>query len=84
MALGGGPWLDFTVADKGIGLKNLCVALQISLDEVMAFGDNYNDVPMLELAGCAYIMDNAPPPLRRIFPKRCSKVEEVLAQIKLY
>ena len=81
MALGGGPWLDFTIADKSVGLKNLCDALQISPDEVMAFGDNYNDVPMLALAGCAYIMDNAAPPLRRMFSKHCSKVEEVLAQI---
>ena len=81
MALGGGPWLDFTIADKGIGLKNLCDVLQINLDEVMAFGDNYNDVPMLELAGTAYIMDDAAPPLRRMFPKHCSKVEEVLARL---
>ena len=81
MAWGGGPWLDFNTADKGTGLKTLCGALQISPDEVMAFGDNYNDVPMLALAGCAYIMDNAAPPLRRMFSKHCSKVEEVLAQI---
>lgn len=81
MALGGGPWLDFTIADKGIGLKNLCDALRTAPDEVMAFGDNYNDVPMLELAGTAYIMDSAAPPLRRMFPKHCSKVEEVLARL---
>ena len=36
----------------------------IELAEVMAFGDNYNDVSMLDIVGVPYIMDGAAAPLR--------------------
>lgn len=77
-AVAGEKWLDFTLADKGTGLRRLCAALGVSLGEVMAFGDNYNDLPMLRLAGAPYIMDNAVPDLRRQFPAHCRRVEDVL------
>lgn len=48
VALSGEKWLDFTVADKGWGLKELCRTLGISMEETIAFGDNFNDLPMLE------------------------------------
>jgi len=77
-AVAGEKWLDFTMADKGMGLRQLCAALGIGLGEVMAFGDNYNDLPMLELAGFPYIMDNAVPDLHRRFSNHCRRVEDVL------
>lgn len=76
-AVAGEAWLDFTLADKGIGLKRLCQVLGIGLDQVMAFGDNFNDLPMLSLAGRPYIMDTAHPRLKEAFPV-CSGAEEVL------
>jgi hydroxymethylpyrimidine pyrophosphatase-like HAD family hydrolase len=33
------------------------------MSEVLAIGDNWNDVPMLEAAGSAVLMANAPPDL---------------------
>lgn len=81
MAVAGVPWLDFTLADKGTGIRQLCSALNVGLDEVMAFGDNYNDLPMLELVGTPYIMDNAVDDLRSRFSRHCCRVEEVLAQL---
>lgn len=77
-AVAGEVWLDFTVADKGLGLSRLCKTLGIGLEEVMAFGDNYNDVPMLERVGRPYLMENAAPELRARFPSRCRRVAEVL------
>lgn len=77
-AVAGEVWLDFTLADKGRGLSQLCAALGIGLDEVMAFGDNYNDVPMLEQVGQPYLMENAAPELRARFPTRCARVADVL------
>lgn len=53
MAVAGEPWLDFTLADKGSALRQLSRILQISLENVMAIGDNYNDVAMLEIVGIA-------------------------------
>ena len=77
-AVAGAAWLDFTLADKGTGLRQLCRALDIGLEEVMAFGDNYNDLPMLELAGRPWMMDSAVEGLRVRFSNRCREVAEVL------
>lgn len=80
-AIAGAAWLDFMLADKGDGLRQLCAALDIPLSEVLAFGDNYNDVPMLEAAGTAYIMSTAAPELLARFPNRCDRVADVLAEL---
>ena len=55
VAVAGEKWLDFTAADKGKGVRALCRALGIGPEQVLAVGDNYNDVPMLELAGEPWI-----------------------------
>ncbi len=81
-AVAGEKWLDFTLADKGTGLAQLCSALGISLDETAAFGDNYNDLPMLRLAGSPYIMEHAAPELRSQFPRHCRRVEDILPAIR--
>lgn len=77
-AVSGPVWLDFTQADKGIGLSQLADALGIDRSQVMAFGDNYNDIPMLEYAGHPYLMETADPPLLERFPSHCHRVEEIL------
>lgn len=80
-AYAGGGWLDFTLADKGTGAEMLCRALGIGLDEVMAFGDNWNDVAMLEKCGHSYIMDSAVSELREKFPLHCAKVTDILRKL---
>lgn len=77
-AVAGAAWLDFMEADKGTGLAGLCRALGIALGEVMAFGDNCNDLPMLRSVGQPWIMESAAADLRRRFPRRCGRVEEIL------
>lgn len=77
-AVAGEKWLDFTLADKGTGMKRLCHALGVAPEEVMAFGDNFNDVPMLELAGSPWLMAGAAEELRQRFPRQCRRVEDVL------
>ncbi len=81
IAIAGEKWLDFTGTDKGGGLRRLCAALGVGIDEVMAFGDNYNDLPMLELVGEPYLMDSAAAELRRRVSRRCRQVEDVLREI---
>ena len=81
VAVAGEPWLDFTLADKGTGLRQLCRCLGISPGEVAAFGDNYNDVPLLETAGTAYLMATAHRPLLDRFPNHCARVEDVLSTL---
>ena len=49
---------------KGAALKRWALKRGYAPGEVMAIGDNYNDIEMLEFAGHAYIMGNATEELR--------------------
>lgn len=60
------PHLDFTLIDilppdasKGIGLEKLASSYGLTAESVMAMGDNFNDVEMLDFAGTAVVMGNA-------------------------
>lgn len=64
------PRLDFTLIDilppdasKGRGVEKLALLNQLGPEEVMAIGDNFNDVEMLEFAGTSVVMGNADPGL---------------------
>ncbi|WP_295747799.1 Cof-type HAD-IIB family hydrolase [uncultured Limosilactobacillus sp.] len=46
--------------NKGNGLRKLLDRWQLSSADLLAFGDNENDLPMFELAGESYAMANAP------------------------
>ncbi len=48
-------------ADKGAALARLCGELGVEAHEVVAFGDNQNDLTMLEWAGRGVAMGNALP-----------------------
>lgn len=78
VAIAGKCWLDFTLSDKATGIRALCDDLGIQLGEAMAFGDNYNDVPMLDLVGHPYLMDSAAAELRNRYPTQCARPEDVL------
>ena len=45
--------------NKGLALENLANFLNLSADEVMAIGDNENDLPMILYAGIGVAMGNA-------------------------
>lgn len=45
--------------DKAASLDRLAKSLGIKQEEVMAFGDGYNDLSMIEYAGCGVAMANA-------------------------
>ena len=47
--------------NKGNALKKVAEYYGIPLDDTMAIGDNFNDIPMLELAGLSVAMGNADP-----------------------
>jgi HAD-superfamily hydrolase, subfamily IIB len=44
--------------NKGSGLKKLAQALKINPEEIMALGDEQNDIPMFKFAGTAVAMGN--------------------------
>ena len=59
-------------ADKGHALKKICEMMNISVDEVMAFGDNGNDVPMLEIAGISVAMGNSADDVKKLCDHVCA------------
>jgi Cof subfamily protein (haloacid dehalogenase superfamily) len=59
-----GPWVvEISAAgvSKAAALAELCAELDVSPEEVVAFGDYLNDLPMLEWAGHAVAVANAHP-----------------------
>jgi hydroxymethylpyrimidine pyrophosphatase-like HAD family hydrolase len=53
------------LASKGAGVAATASELGITRAEVMAMGDNLNDLEMLEFAGIPVVMENAEPALDR-------------------
>src|SRR5699024_10337946 len=53
-------------AQKGIALNKIAERLNIDMENVMAIGDNMNDVSMLERVGYSVAMDNAAPEVKAI------------------
>ncbi len=49
---------------KGVALLALAATRTIPASQIMAIGDNWNDVSMLEIAGQPVVMDNAPEDLK--------------------
>lgn len=79
------PRLDFTLIDilppdasKGKGVEKLALLNGLLPENVMAIGDNFNDVEMLEFAGTPVVMGNADPRLlqRDEFYKTVSNQED--------
>jgi len=54
-------YLEFTHKDatKGKALEYLAKAFEIDRSEVIAIGDSYNDISMIEYAGLGVVMGNA-------------------------
>jgi Cof subfamily protein (haloacid dehalogenase superfamily) len=62
------PQLNFTLIDvlppeasKGFGLAKLARSLSLTPENVMAMGDNFNDLEMLDYAGTPIVMGNSAP-----------------------
>lgn len=63
---GAGEWVELLPegVTKASGLARLCEELRIGPDRVVAVGDGWNDVPMLEWAGTGVAMGDAPAHVR--------------------
>ena len=67
------PEMDFTLLDivhpeasKGAGVAAVASELGATREEIMAMGDNYNDLEMLLFAGTGVVMANSVQPLQEI------------------
>jgi len=71
------PVKDLSILDilpqgcsKGIALKKVAAMQGISREEIMAIGDNFNDLEMLNFAGRPVVMANSAPGLVQIAQER--------------
>ena len=67
------PKMDFALLDvlhsevsKGVGVEAAARELGLKREEVMAIGDNFNDLEMLQYAGISVLMGNAEASLRAL------------------
>ena len=79
--IAGRDWLDFTMVNKGDGIRALSEALDIPLTDIAAFGDQFNDDGMLQLVGHPYIMASAPEPLLKKGYAVCERVMDTLLDL---
>lgn len=79
----GNEWIDFVApgADKGTALKHLLQHLDIRPEECLAFGDQYNDVEMLQYAGISYAMTTAAPGVADYADYVTDSPEDVLEEL---
>lgn len=74
-------WFDFGTASKATGIHALMEELQIGKDEVVAFGDQFNDVSMLDAVGYPFLMNTASNDLKKRGYYLCHQVMPVLRYI---
>ncbi len=77
----GRNWFDFGTASKATGIHALTDALGISKEEVVAFGDQFNDVAMLDAVGHPFLMETASDALKSRGYHLCKRVMPVLTYI---
>lgn len=79
----GNDWIDFVQfgVNKGSALRILLEQLGISPEEMIAFGDQENDLEMLALAGRSYAMASAKQEVKEIADAATESVEEVLKEL---
>ena len=76
----GNIWIDFVVPGyhKGSALQKFMDLFQVKPEECMAFGDQYNDIEMLDTAGESYAMSDSVPGVIKHAAHVTDTVEEVL------
>lgn len=83
VATSGNVWMDFIVpgANKGAALQVFLNHFDCQPEECMAFGDQQNDLEMLDLAGESYAMKNAASGVSEHAKHTTDSVEAVLRKL---
>lgn len=71
----GGRYIEICHRDgtKRNAMLELARMLEIEINQVMAIGDNYNDLEMIEAAGVGVAVANAPEPVKAVARLACSQ-----------
>lgn len=76
-------WIDFVPlsSNKGTALQALLDKLGISAEDCVVFGDQQNDIEMLELAGKSYVVSGAPAEVKKYADAVTDSVEKTLREL---
>ncbi|MDD3361991.1 MAG: HAD family hydrolase [Hespellia sp.] len=79
----GNRWIDFIApnTNKAVALEKLVEHYGIDPKDCIAFGDQYNDVEMLQYVGTSYAMANAAPGISYYSTDVTDSVEDVLEDL---
>ncbi|MDO5136613.1 MAG: HAD family hydrolase [Eubacteriales bacterium] len=79
----GFAWLDFIPfhTNKARGVKKLLDMNRIAPEECLVFGDEYNDIEMLEAVKYSFAMKNAKPGVKAAASYETESVEEILKKL---
>jgi Cof subfamily protein (haloacid dehalogenase superfamily) len=77
-AISGASWLDFNCTDKGRALEEMKLSMGIKKDQIIVFGDNYNDLQMFDVAGTAYAMSSSKDEVKKRADFVTDSVEDVI------
>jgi Cof subfamily protein (haloacid dehalogenase superfamily) len=83
-AVSGKEWVDFTPSSKGEAIEKLRIKLGLEQDELVAFGDNFNDESMFGAVRYSYAMNSAQDEVRMMARHSCGSVEAVLKNLVEY
>ena len=81
VAVSGKSWIDFSASTKGRGVQAACRIFDIPRERTYAFGDNWNDVSMLDVVAHPYIMAGAHPELLAKYSNVCIDVPQKMQKI---
>jgi HAD superfamily hydrolase (TIGR01484 family) len=74
---GQSTWIEIfpTTVSKSLTAAWLSAAYGLKADQALSVGNDYNDLDLLEWAGCSFVVDNAPHDLKSRFPVVASNNE---------
>lgn len=81
VAVSGKCWIDVTVANKGMAIRQIREHFGFSPDEMAVFGDNYNDIQMLDEVTHGFVMKTAVPEIHKHGKYVCDLVRDSLNEI---
>lgn len=83
LTISGPEWIDFMAlyVNKGSALAMVQHLYEISIEDTMTFGDNYNDIEMFAQSYYSYAMQNAHPDIRNAAKHIAQNVETILEDV---
>lgn len=83
MTISGDEWVDFMApyVNKGNAIAMVQQLYEISEEDTMTFGDNYNDIEMFEHSYFSYAMQSAHPDIRKAAKHIAPNVETIIEDV---